>query len=386
MLYEPDLKDDALAAAIASTRRRRARRPSTEGDRADARRRAPRRSSSAPAPATTPSTSPPPRTRGIYVSNCPGKNAIAVAELAFGADPRARPPRFPTTSPSCAPGRWNKKEYSKARGLLRPDAGAARLRQHRPGNGAAGARVRHAGRRLEPALRAATAPTALRARCPAICDVTVAAVAGGRGRAQRRPQRSPRADARHEGPGQRGAPGPAQARLVRSSTPRAARSSTTRRSPRRCRTRGLRVALDVFAERAGGRDRRLHRPDRRAAGRLRHASHRRLDRSGAGGDCRGNRARHPHLQGDRQGAERREPATQTPATHMLVVRHRDRPGVLAHVFDHLRTGGPQRAGNRERDLRGRRSGRRADQPRRPAAAGAADGDRRGATPTSSACR
>jgi len=29
-------------------------------------------------------------------------------------------------------------------------------------------------------------------------------------------------------------------------------------------------------------------------------------------------------------------ATRTPATHMLVVRHRDRPGVLAHVFDRLR--------------------------------------------------
>jgi len=29
-------------------------------------------------------------------------------------------------------------------------------------------------------------------------------------------------------------------------------------------------------------------------------------------------------------------AKKTPATHMLVVRHRDRPGVLAHVFDHLR--------------------------------------------------
>ena len=29
-------------------------------------------------------------------------------------------------------------------------------------------------------------------------------------------------------------------------------------------------------------------------------------------------------------------AKRTPATHMLVVRHRDRPGVLAHVFDHLR--------------------------------------------------
>jgi D-3-phosphoglycerate dehydrogenase len=30
-------------------------------------------------------------------------------------------------------------------------------------------------------------------------------------------------------------------------------------------------------------------------------------------------------------------AKKTPATHMLVVRHRDRPGVLAHVFDRLRS-------------------------------------------------
>jgi D-3-phosphoglycerate dehydrogenase len=29
-------------------------------------------------------------------------------------------------------------------------------------------------------------------------------------------------------------------------------------------------------------------------------------------------------------------ARKTPATHMLVVRHRDRPGVLAHVFDTIR--------------------------------------------------
>jgi D-3-phosphoglycerate dehydrogenase len=32
-------------------------------------------------------------------------------------------------------------------------------------------------------------------------------------------------------------------------------------------------------------------------------------------------------------------ARRTPATHMLVVRHRDRPGVLAHVFDHLSRAG-----------------------------------------------
>jgi D-3-phosphoglycerate dehydrogenase len=31
-------------------------------------------------------------------------------------------------------------------------------------------------------------------------------------------------------------------------------------------------------------------------------------------------------------------AKKTPATHILIVRHYDRPGVLAHVFDHLRRG------------------------------------------------
>ena len=30
-------------------------------------------------------------------------------------------------------------------------------------------------------------------------------------------------------------------------------------------------------------------------------------------------------------------ARKTPATHRLIVRHRDRPGVLAHVFDRLRS-------------------------------------------------
>ena len=31
-------------------------------------------------------------------------------------------------------------------------------------------------------------------------------------------------------------------------------------------------------------------------------------------------------------------AVKTPATHRLIVRHRDRPGVLAHVFEVLKTG------------------------------------------------
>jgi D-3-phosphoglycerate dehydrogenase len=32
-------------------------------------------------------------------------------------------------------------------------------------------------------------------------------------------------------------------------------------------------------------------------------------------------------------------ARKTPATHVLVVRHQDKPGVLAHVFDRLREAG-----------------------------------------------
>src|SRR5205807_4017862 len=54
--------------------------------------------------------------RGIYVSNCPGKNAIAVAELACGLM-LALDRRIPDNVVELRAGRWNKKEYSKARGL-----------------------------------------------------------------------------------------------------------------------------------------------------------------------------------------------------------------------------------------------------------------------------
>ena len=59
-------------------------------------------------------------------------------------------------------------------------------------------------------------------------------------------------------------------------------------------------------------------------------------------------------------------ARRTPATHMLVVRHRDRPGVLAHVFDHLRVVESQRAGDGKYRVRRGRGGRRAHQPGRRA--------------------
>jgi D-3-phosphoglycerate dehydrogenase len=55
--------------------------------------------------------------RGIYVSNCPGKNAIAVAELAF-ALLLSLDRRVPDNVAELRAGAWNKKEYSKARGLF----------------------------------------------------------------------------------------------------------------------------------------------------------------------------------------------------------------------------------------------------------------------------
>jgi len=54
--------------------------------------------------------------RGIYVANCPGKNSLAVAELAFGLI-LALDRRIPDNVADLRAGKWNKKEYSKARGL-----------------------------------------------------------------------------------------------------------------------------------------------------------------------------------------------------------------------------------------------------------------------------
>src|SRR5207302_3593522 len=55
--------------------------------------------------------------RGIYVANCPGKNSIAVAELAFALI-LALDRRVVDNMIALRAGHWNKKEFSKARGLF----------------------------------------------------------------------------------------------------------------------------------------------------------------------------------------------------------------------------------------------------------------------------
>jgi D-3-phosphoglycerate dehydrogenase len=53
---------------------------------------------------------------GVFVSNCPGKNSIAVAELVIGLL-LACDRRIPDQVADLRQGKWNKAEYSKARGL-----------------------------------------------------------------------------------------------------------------------------------------------------------------------------------------------------------------------------------------------------------------------------
>lgn len=55
--------------------------------------------------------------RGVFVSNCPGKNSIAVAELVF-ALLLAIDRRIPESVAGLRAHRWNKKEFSKADGVF----------------------------------------------------------------------------------------------------------------------------------------------------------------------------------------------------------------------------------------------------------------------------
>lgn len=116
VVYQPDLKDDALAAAIRDggadvliVRGTPVTGVMLEGGSLSLIVRAGAGYNTIDVPAAS--------RRGIYVSNCPGKNSIAVAELTF-ALMLALDRRVPDSAAELRSGRWNKKEYSKARGLF----------------------------------------------------------------------------------------------------------------------------------------------------------------------------------------------------------------------------------------------------------------------------
>jgi D-3-phosphoglycerate dehydrogenase len=280
--------------------------------------------------------------RGIYVSNCPGKNAIAVAELAF-ALMLALDRRVPDNVAELRAGKWNKKEYSKAQGLFGKTLGLLGVgnigREMIRRAGGFGLNVviwsrRFAGQRRPLAdheARELGVESALRQVAIEI-EPTPADVAA-------------RADVLSLhlalGPETRGL---VNAGVLGRLKPGAILINTARgevvdeaAAASAVRERGLRVGLDVFAQ----------------------------EPSGATGEFVSELASLPGVYGthhigasteqaqDAIAAETvriistfketgRVPnvvnlAKRTPATHMLVVRHRDRPGVLAHVFDRLRS-------------------------------------------------
>jgi D-3-phosphoglycerate dehydrogenase len=116
VVYEPDLKDDALADAIKATgadvlvvRSTKVTTPMLDAGHLSLVVRAGSGYNTIDAAGAS--------KRGIYVSNCPGKNAIAVAELAFALI-LALDRRVPDNVAELRAGKWNKKEFSKAQGLF----------------------------------------------------------------------------------------------------------------------------------------------------------------------------------------------------------------------------------------------------------------------------
>jgi D-3-phosphoglycerate dehydrogenase / 2-oxoglutarate reductase len=340
VLYEPELKDDALSRAIASSgadalvvRGTRVAAPMLDAGRLALIVRAGAGYNTIDVAAAS--------TRGIYVSNCPGRNAIAVAELAFGLI-LSLDRRIPDNVAELRAGAWNKKEYSKARGLYGRTLallGVGSIGQEMIRRAAGfGMNVviwsrRFAGQRrpltdlearemgLESVLRSIAidlAPTAADAVAAAdVVSVHLALAPETKGfvnaplLARMRPGTIVVNTARGE--------------VVDYAALAAAVTD-----------RGLRVGLDVFANEpataaAPFRDPLVELPGVYGTHHI-----------GASTDQAQEAIAAETVRIIRSYKETgRVPnvvnlARRTPATHMLVVRHRDRPGVLAHVFSHLR--------------------------------------------------
>ena len=269
--------------------------------------------------------------RGIYVSNCPGKNAIAVAELAF-ALVLALDRRVPDNVADLRNGIWNKKEYSKARGLHGRTLGLLGY-----GNiGQEMARRAHAfgmpivvwSRRFATGRdRIADEPIPMQlAQSPAevaersdVLSVHLALHADTRGLVNASVLDKLK-------------PGSYFINTARGEVVDHAALATA------VRERGLRVGLDVFAAEPSGAtgvftDPIVALPNVYGTHHIGASTDQAQDaiaaetvRIIASYKDTGKVPNVVNL------------AKKTPATHRLVVRHRDRPGVLAHVFEHLRNG------------------------------------------------
>jgi D-3-phosphoglycerate dehydrogenase len=340
VVYEPDLKEDALTEAIRATsadvlvvRGTKVTASMLDAGRLSLIVRAGAGYNTIDVAAAS--------TRGIYVSNCPGKNAIAVAELAFALI-LALDRRVPDNVAALRGGKWNKKEYSKAKGLYGQTLGLLGLGSigQEMIRRAAGFGMnlvvwsrRFAGEDrpmsqqeakdlgIEPALRTVRidlAPTPGEAAARSdILSVHLALSDETKGLVD--------------------------AELLARLKPGAVFINTARGDvvdhaalAAAAREKSLRVGLDVFANEPAASAADFH-DDLVGLPNVYGTHH-----IGASTDQAQEAIAAETVRIVRSYKETgRVPnvvnlAKRTPATHMLVVRHRDRPGVLAHVFNHLR--------------------------------------------------
>ena len=327
VLYQPDAKDDALTEALRASgaevlvvRSTRVTRPMLESGPLSLVIRAGAGYNTIDVEAAS--------ERGISVANCPGKNSIAVAELAFGLI-LALDRHIAEGAADLKRGVWNKKEYSKARGLFGSTLGVL-------GTGGIGkemiSRARAFGmpvvawsRSLTPEKAEAlgVARKAAPAQVAASSDIVSVHLASK--------------------PETRGLCGEEFFAAMR---PGALFVNTSRAEvvdqaalERAVREKGIRAALDVFAgEPAGGTgevsDAIFGLPGVIGSHHI-GASTEQAQEAIAAETVRIVR----EYRGTGRAPNVVNLARKSPATHLLVVRHYDRVGVLAAVFDRIKEAG-----------------------------------------------
>jgi len=263
--------------------------------------------------------------RGIYVSNCPGKNSIAVAELAFALI-AALDRRIADNVVQLREGKWNKKEFSKAKGLYGRTLGLIGVgkigQQMIPRAKAFGMPVVAWSRSLTPEKAQALGVQykASPADVAGACDILSVHLA-------MKPETQ----------------GIINDKIFAAMRPGSYFINTSRGEvvdqnalADAIQQKGVRAGLDVFAK----------------------------EPTAAAGDFDDSIVKLPNVYGTHHIGASTDQAQeaiaaetvrivkiyketgqvpnvvnickQSPATYMLVVRHRDRPGVLAHVFDHIK--------------------------------------------------
>ncbi len=280
--------------------------------------------------------------RGIYVANCPGKNSIAVAELAFGLI-LALDRRITDNANDLKQGRWNKKEYSKARGVFGRTLGligVGRIGQEMiPRARAFGMSVVAWSRSLtidraaELGIDMKQSPLEVAASAD-IISVHVALKDDTRNLVDEKFFQALR-------------PG---SFFINTSRAEVIDQSALERA---VRERGVRAGLDVFAGEPTGGTGAVEDPIFKLDGVI--GTH----HIGASTDQAQQAISDETVRIVREYKENgRAPnvvnlAKKSPATHLLVVRHFDRVGVLAEVFDQIKSAGINVQENRKHSLRRR---------------------------------